>query len=115
MKKTHDAIEQYAIDFSLQYNQNEQIPVPIEEIVEIELGINIVPRKGLLGLEQIDAFLSHDYKTIYIDEDHYLNQTNRCRFTLAHEVGHFCLHKEIINSITSIDQWRKHILGDVCW
>jgi Zn-dependent peptidase ImmA (M78 family) len=111
VRKSNDTIEQHAIDFLRQYNPNEQIPVPIETIVEIELGLNIVPINGLLSLEQIDAFLSHDLKTIYIDEDSYMSQATRCRFTLAHEIGHFCMHKNIISGIQTMEQWKKHVLG----
>jgi Zn-dependent peptidase ImmA (M78 family) len=88
MPLSYEKIEQEAIDFLSKYHTQRTIPVPIENIIEINLEISVVPRKGLLQTEQIDAFLSHDCSIIYIDEDHYMSQTNRSRFTLAHEIGH---------------------------
>lgn len=111
MRKSDATIEQHAIDFSQKYNPNEKIPVPIEEIIELQLKISIIPIKGLLRLHQIDAFLSHDCQKIYIDQDNYISQTTRARFTLAHEVGHAVMHQHIIKKIKNIEDWKTHILG----
>lgn len=104
-------IEQLAKEFLEQYNKDGEIPTPIEQIVELELGITIIPIKKLLRDHHIDAFLSHDCQTIYIDEDNYMSQANRARFTLAHEVGHILMHRSIIENIKTIEEWKVHILG----
>ena len=109
---SNEEIERKAEEFLGQYHSSRMIPVPIEKIVEIDLQISIVPIRGLLKQESIDAFLSHDFKELYIDYDHYMEQTNRSRFTLAHEMGHLSLHKKIIEEITSIKQWKKFVLGE---
>jgi len=46
----------------------------------------------------VDAFLSNDLKSIYVDQDMYFDDRylNRLRFTFAHEVGHFILHEKEI-------------------
>ena len=49
----------------------------------------------MLSQYSVDAFLSLDFLELHIDEEHYMSQTNRSRFTLAHEAGHYFLHKEI--------------------
>lgn len=76
------------------------IPIPIEEIIEFELGISPWPKKGLLQKIDIDGFLSRDLKYIFVDEDIYNDprQENRLRFTYAHEVGHLVLHSEEIQN-----------------
>ena len=74
------------------------VPVPIFDIVEISLEIEIIPKKGLRERADIDGFLSNDLKTIFIDEGHYMNpyKEPRLRFTYAHETGHLLLHKDEI-------------------
>ncbi len=111
MRKSNETIEQYAIDFLRQYNSDDIVPVPIEQIVEITLGINIVPIKELLREHHVDGFLSHNCQTIYIDEDNYMSQVNRSRFTLAHEIGHLLMHRYIVKSIKTLTMWKFSILG----
>ena len=108
---SYEEIEEEASKFLNEYNSSRVIPVPIERIVELKLEISIVPKMGLLKNEGIDAFLSHDFTELYIDHDHYVRQTNRSRFTLAHEVGHYVLHRDIVASIKTLDDWKFFILG----
>jgi len=76
------------------------VPVPIEEILEFDLGIVPCPQKGLLQEIDVDGFLSKDLKRLFIDADVYNDprQENRLRFTCAHEIGHLVLHKEQIQN-----------------
>lgn len=105
-------IEAKAEEFLQEYNPKGTVPVPIERIVEIDLDFNVIPKKGLKNIHKIDAFLSADLTELYIDHDDYMNETNRGRFSLAHEIGHFVMHKEIVQMVTNIDDWKKRILGD---
>ncbi|MBP1770566.1 MAG: hypothetical protein H6P96_1184 [Candidatus Aminicenantes bacterium] len=74
------------------------LPVPIIEIVEIELRLTPIPVFRLLEEVDIDGFLTKDLKSICIDQDVYENprKENRLRFTFAHEVGHLVLHEKEI-------------------
>jgi len=74
------------------------VPVPIEEIVEFELGITPWPIDGLLQKIDIDGFLSNDLKYIFVDSRIYMDDRweNRLRFTFAHEIGHLVLHSNFI-------------------
>ena len=73
---------------------DDSVPVDIEKIIDLKLEIDIIPLPDL-G----DAFISSDWKSIYVDRNKYLNGIqNRLRFSLAHEIGHFILHKEIYSS-----------------
>lgn len=87
------------------------IPVPIEEIIEFDLGIRPWPIKGLLQKIDVDGFLTKDLKVMYVDYDRFYDNRyiNRLRFTYAHEVGHIILHKEEIQSAeyTTIEEWLK--------
>lgn len=79
-------------------NPVDLVPIPIDQIVEIGLGIEPLPIVGLMKEIDIDGFLTSDLKTICIDSDIYQNprMESRLRFTLAHEIGHWVLHEEQI-------------------
>ncbi|MGB8952540.1 MAG: ImmA/IrrE family metallo-endopeptidase [Candidatus Aminicenantales bacterium] len=74
------------------------LPVPIVEIVELQLGIHPIPIIGLKERIDLDGFLTKDLNHICIDYNVYMDekQENRLRFTYAHEVGHYVLHKNEI-------------------
>jgi len=79
---------------------NDNILVEIEDIIELELKINVIPIPGFLKLANMDALITSDWKCVYVDRDEYLDDCryNRLRFSLAHEIGHFVMHKEIYNN-----------------
>lgn len=112
MSRTYIQIEKEADEFLKTFHPSLSIPIPIEDIVEYGLGLTVVPHKGLFSKESIDAFLSSDLTELHIDEDHYTDQTTRGRFTIAHEIGHFIMHREFITVATSIDNWKQIILGE---
>lgn len=72
------------------------IPIDIETIIDIKLAINIIPVQGFLKDGGVDALIFSDWKSIYVDREEYLDERrhNRLRFSLAHEIGHFILHKK---------------------
>ncbi len=108
---SYEDIRKRADDFLQQHHPGRNIPVPVEEIVEFKLSINIVPLTGLHKGFEIDGFTSSDMKNIFVDESFYDNLHGRYRFTLAHEVGHMILHKNIYNkkSFTGIVEWKNFI------
>ncbi len=73
------------------------IPVDIEYIIDIKLKIHVIPIPDFLKFANIDALITSDWKSIYVDRDEYLDERrhNRLRFSLTHEIGHFVLHKKI--------------------
>jgi len=79
---------------------NDSIPVDIEYIIDVKLKINIIPSPGPYKVCNTDALISSNWQSLYIDREKYLDerQQNRLRFSLAHEIGHFVLHKEIYQS-----------------
>lgn len=87
-------IKKAANNFSATYNPTNVIPVPIEEIVEISLGIRIILIGGLIRNFGINAFISNTFDRIVVDEVMYTKQPQRIRFTIAEEIGHLILHKD---------------------
>ena len=108
---SYDEIRNHANHFLKQYHPSIEIPVPIEEIAEFQMGLNIVPIPGLLRTFDVDGFTSSDLSNVYVDEFIYSNRPGRYRFTLAHEVGHIILHKEIYlkANFQNTKEWKDFI------
>lgn len=87
----------------------DQIPVPIEEIIEFKYFLNIVPIIGLKNQTDIEGLLLSDLKTIFIDNSSYNDDKfqKRMRFTLAHELGHLILHGDQIKEMKfqTVEEW----------
>ena len=88
---------------------NKEIPVQIEEIIECDFKVRIIPVQGLQSSCSIDSFISKDLKNITIDEREFNNVPCRYRFSLAHELSHVILHHEIFKDISfsNIETWKK--------
>lgn len=103
-----EIIEKAAWDFLIRRGAESALPVDVELIVE-ELGFDIVPIPNLQRSIEVEGFCTSDFTRIYVDEGVMINTPVRYRFTLAHELGHFVLHKDIYESIkvTSVADWKK--------
>ncbi|HPN36008.1 MAG TPA: ImmA/IrrE family metallo-endopeptidase [bacterium] len=88
------------------------IPVPIDAIIERELGIDIIPIPGLQKAFEIEGFITSDFSSIYMDDYMFDKKYYfRYRYTLAHEIGHMILHKKYFKNhiFQSIDEWKTFI------
>jgi len=110
--KTTDQINSDAESFLKQYYSFLSIPIPIEEIIDLKLQIDIIPIPGLKEAFErvdldIDAFISSDFKSISVDRYVQSRRSNRYRFSLAHEIGHTLLHGYLYNQFEfdRIDEW----------
>lgn len=79
----------------------DSLPVEIDLIIQRDLKIEIIP---FISLEQrygLHGYLALSLKTIYIDQ--YIMDTDsferRYRFTLAEEVAHLILHKNLFAGV----------------
>jgi|ERR1035437_234006 Zn-dependent peptidase ImmA (M78 family) len=102
--------EQARKDFKI---EPDQIPFPIDEIIEFNLKIDIIPIFGLNSGSDIEAFLSHDLKSMNVDASIFMDEryNKRLRFTFAHELGHYYLHQDIIRQLKydNFDEWFDFI------
>lgn len=110
---SYDDINKHAEDFLRKHKRDETLPVDIEAIAEFDLGLNIFPFPNLQETFDIDGFISGDLNVIYVDEFIYYQRPARYRFTLAHEIGHYVLHSDLIGSFhpQSVADWSKSILA----
>lgn len=92
----YDDIRGVASKFLKKYHPDENIPIPIEEIIDLHFKINIIPFPDLYKNYQIVGYTWSDLKNICVDEFVYKNRIHRYRFTLAHEIGHILLHRDVL-------------------
>ena len=84
-----------------------EVLVDIETICDT-LGANILPVADLFRCFHIDAFISADFKTIYVDEGEFKKSSPRYRFSVAHELGHFVLHRDYYpDMVDDLDEWQN--------
>jgi len=88
-----------------------RLPVNVEGIVEAKLKLYIDPEHGLMQKTDMEAYLRSDLAGIAVDYDHYMDEkfANRMRFSFAHELGHFFLHKDMYAVIVfeSAEEWKE--------
>lgn len=108
---SYDGLRRFAEHYLAQVHPDGTIPVPIEEIVDLQLQVDVVPME-LLRDWGVDAFTSHDRRTIYVDRGVYGHRSpNRLRFSLAHELSHILLHEKVFEAatFTDVQGWRNFI------
>lgn len=86
-------VKRAAEDFIKNFHPSFSLPVPIEDIVELEMKIALVVIPGIKDLIGVDSFISSDFSQITVDEYSFTTYVERTRFSIAHEIGHFVLHK----------------------
>lgn len=96
-------------DFLRTHHPAGTIPVPIEEIVEFNYRIDIVPLPGLQEAFEVDGFISSDLQAITVDAFVYGHRPARYRFTLAHELAHAVLHRRIYQAhqFERVEDWKR--------
>ncbi|MBU0651345.1 MAG: ImmA/IrrE family metallo-endopeptidase [Proteobacteria bacterium] len=92
------------------YWSEDRLPVNVEGIVESKLKLYIDPEHDLMQKTDMEAYLRSDLAGIAVDYDHYMDEkfANRMRFSFAHELGHFFLHKDMYAVIVfeSAEEWK---------
>lgn len=90
-----------------------ELPVDVMGIVEFDFNLDIVPMSGLRQDADIDALLLDDWQTLVVDQAYYLDDRyqNRIRFSVAHELGHYAMHKSAFEKIPrgSPDEWLAFV------
>lgn len=107
----NDDLDATANRFLLKHHPGGTFPVPIEEILDVQMHIDIIPVENLRNRFDIDAYTSCDLTSIYIDARDYYGQTNRFRFSLAHEAAHIILHRDFIatKQCATVGDWKSAV------
>jgi len=108
---SYDDLRQVAERFLAKFHPRRSIPIPIEEILDLEYGIDIIPTPGLHQAFDMDALILSDFSAIYVDEFVYKSRPTRYRFSLAHESSHVVLHQKIYEKFhfKTIDEWMATV------
>jgi Zn-dependent peptidase ImmA (M78 family) len=93
-RTAREVIQKFAVKFA---------PVQVERIARVmKIRVQYAPLDGdLSGMASIRDGVS-------IIGVNALHHPNRQRFTLSHEIGHFCLHRDVLEGAIHVD---KHILN----
>lgn len=86
-----------------------EIPIPIEEIIELKIGLNIFPYPRLFKDHGLNGFISHDLTTISVDDYQYEQLNEKYRYTLAHELGHYILHRSFFENLPKFEDPDQYI------
>lgn len=106
---SYDDLRIRAEAFLEEFHEERTLPVPIEEIVEFDFQIELVPIDGILDDLEVDAFLSSNLTRIYVDAFVMDHRHRRLRFSLAHELAHHELHRQLYatSTIASVRDWER--------
>ena len=106
---TYDDVSKHAEEFLDEFHKDRSIPTPIEEIVEFDFEMEVIPIPGLRDELGVDAFLASDLSSISVDEHVMMHVKVRYRFSLAHELGHHWIHDDLYQAveINSVADGRK--------
>lgn len=118
---TYSDIGKRAQDFLSEYHSSLELPIPIEAIIDVKMGLDIVPFPNLYKDFGLSGYLSSDRTAIYVDEIQSDQYEEKYRYTLAHELGHYVLHKSCYEELPfrSPDEyveWRESITNEeISW
>jgi len=89
-----DKIKDIADEFRKEYWPENTLPIEMEKIIN-RLQMDLIPEPGI----KTDAYLQRDLTGIVVNFEQYMDErnsyVNRLRFSLAHEIGHYVLHKKL--------------------
>jgi hypothetical protein len=89
-----------------------ELPVEVEEILG-KVGLRLELIGSLKKDLDVDAWLKGDLTRIIVDLEDYMDDRmqNRMRFSIAHELGHFILHRGLYEKIeiTSLEDWIEFV------
>jgi hypothetical protein len=109
-RRSYDSLRTQADQFLGKHHPSGSLPVPIEQIIESDFALAIIPIPYLQRDFHIDGFLAGNMTEITVDEQSYMNVPRRARFTLAHELAHLLLHKPIFEGkMRSIEEYKKFV------
>jgi len=108
-------------EFRRQYLTGElgHLPVDVFTLVELSLRLDVIPFDDLFAKYDSDAAITQDFTGIYVDAEAYVLwekgpvwKQNRLRFSVAHELGHYVLHRDLasglaFNSFDEFAQWIR--------
>ncbi len=77
------------------------LPVQVLDLAEFDLGLDLIPADRLREHLDIEALLMGDLKSVLVDQRAFMSPRleYRLRFSIAHEIGHLILHRDIYGGL----------------
>lgn len=108
-----DRIWQEADALRAKHPSGRCLPVQVLDLAEFDLGLSLIPVDGLREQLDIEALLMGDLSSILVDKRAFMNPRleYRLRFSVAHEIGHLILHRDIYTGFKhgTAKQWFDYI------
>jgi hypothetical protein len=100
MENVWDKIEELRGHFEIL--KEDRTPIDVFTFFEIDIGLDAIPFDDLAAKYRVDAAIKVDFSGIYLDAEQYALmergpewKLNRLRFTVAHELAHYFLHRDL--------------------
>lgn len=103
--------------------KEDHTPIDVFTFLEVDLGLDPIPFDDLLSKYRVEAAIKADFSGIYLDAEQYTLmekgpewKLNRLRFTVAHELAHYFLHRNLpqtshFASLTDFAKWTANYDG----
>lgn len=82
--------------------QEDRTPIDVFTFFEVDLGLDPIPFDNLTAKYRVEAAIKADFTGIYLDAEQYALMEKgpdwklcRLRFTVAHELAHYFLHRHL--------------------
>jgi histidinol phosphatase-like PHP family hydrolase len=97
-----EEIKEKVSEFRTRFSRCQNFPVDIEMLIEKDLGISIDSIEDLRSSVDTDAYITSDFRVMYVDKYEYMNErySKRLRFSMAHEISHLVLHRELYSKLS---------------
>jgi len=110
-----EVIQQRAEEFRSKFSKDlTAIPVNPELMAELA-GLTIIPIENLINDTGIDAVYIHTKNEILVDATEFIEAHHwpRLRFSIAHELGHYWLHRDLHKQISFSNEaeWIKYLVA----
>jgi len=103
--------------------QEQRTPIDVFTFFEVDLGLDAIPFDDFTAKYRVEAAIKADFTGIYLDAEQYSLmerapewKLNRLRFTIAHELAHFFLHRDLpqaenFSSLPDFARWTANYGG----
>lgn len=99
--------------------REDRIPLDVFTFFEVDLRLDPIPFDNLTAKYRVEAAITADFTGIYLDAEQYALmergpdwKLNRLRFTVAHELAHYILHRDLpqkghFSSLPDFARWTE--------
>lgn len=103
--------------------EEQRTPIDVFTFFEVDLGLDPIPFDDFTAKYRVEAAITADFSGLYLDAEQYSLmergpewKLNRLRFTVAHELAHFFLHRDLpqaenFSSLPNFARWTANYGG----